>query len=202
MESKPTVSAYRAPNNSPALQRAVTRRRQGQLSIGGIGPHRPTHIIRLPHYQHRPLHRSRNQRVRSGMSVLGLPIGPPNRSSAVSMCMLMRIAAFRISTEFCAIRGPSTKTRGTRMVRGSQRFHCVPTQARTQIFKRHSREPTPRQAQGLSVQFSMFNLGTRANSRVWFVTSVTPRLRAWAAMERSFAPIIVPRVFKWARIFA
>jgi hypothetical protein len=66
MESKPTVSAYRAPNNSPALQRAVTRRRQGQLSIGGIGPHRPTHIIRLPHYQHRPLHRSRNQRVRSG----------------------------------------------------------------------------------------------------------------------------------------
>jgi hypothetical protein len=60
----------------------------------------------------------------------------------------------------------------------------------------------PRQAQGLSVQFSMFNLGTRPNSRVLFVTSVTPRLRAWAAMNRSFAPIIVPRVFKWARIFA
>jgi hypothetical protein len=60
----------------------------------------------------------------------------------------------------------------------------------------------PRQAQGLSVQFSMFNLGTRPNSRVLFVTSVTPRPRAWAAMNRSFAPIIVPRVFKWARIFA
>ena len=60
----------------------------------------------------------------------------------------------------------------------------------------------PPQAQGLSVQFSMFNLGTRPNSRVLFVTSVTPRLRAWAAMNRSFAPIIVPRVFKWARIFA
>jgi serine/threonine protein kinase len=57
-------------------------------------------------------------------------------------------------------------------------------------------------AQGLSVQFSMFNLGTRSNSRVLFVTSVTPRPRAWAAMNRSFAPIIVPRVFKWARIFA
>ena len=71
-----------------------------------------------------------------------------------------------------------------------------------QIFERHSREPTPRQAQRLSVQFSMFNLGTRPNSRVLFVTSVTPRLRAWAAMNRSFAPIIVPRVFKWARIFA
>jgi hypothetical protein len=36
----------------------------------------------------------------------------------------------------------------------------------------------PRQAQGVSVQFSVFNLGTRANSRVLFVTSVTPRLRA------------------------
>ena len=59
----------------------------------------------------------------------------------------------------------------------------------------------PRQAQGLSVQFSMFNLGTRPNSRVLFVTSVTPRLRAWAAMNRSFAPIIVPTVFKWARTF-
>jgi hypothetical protein len=60
----------------------------------------------------------------------------------------------------------------------------------------------PRQAQGVSVQFSMFNLGTRANYRMLFVTGVTPRLRAWAAMNRSFAPIIVPRVFKWARIFA
>ena len=69
----------------------------------------------------------------------------------------------------------------------------------SQIFERHSREPTPRQAQGLSVQFSMFNPGTRPNSRVFFVTSITPRLRAGAAMNTSFAPIIVPRVFKWAR---
>jgi hypothetical protein len=36
----------------------------------------------------------------------------------------------------------------------------------------------PQQAQGLRVQFSMFKLGTRPNSRVLFVTSVTPRLRA------------------------
>lgn len=34
------------------------------------------------------------------------------------------------------------------------------------------------QIQGLSVQFSMANLGTRPNSRVLFVTSVKPRLRA------------------------
>jgi hypothetical protein len=71
-----------------------------------------------------------------------------------------------------------------------------------QIFGGTVGNQLPRQAQGLSVQFSMFNLGTRPNSRVLFVTSVTPRLRAWAAMNRSFAPIIVPRVFKWARIFA
>jgi hypothetical protein len=58
------------------------------------------------------------------------------------------------------------------------------------------------QGQGTSIQFSMANLGTRANSRVLFVTSVSPRLRAWAAMNRSFAPIMVPRVFKPARILA
>lgn len=54
--------------------------------------------------------------------------------------------------------------------------------------------------QGTVVQFSVANLGTRANSRVLFVTSVSPRLRAWAAMNRSLAPIIVPRVFRAARI--
>ena len=59
-----------------------------------------------------------------------------------------------------------------------------------------------RQAQGAGTQFSMFNLGTRPNSRVLFVTSVTPRLRAWAAMNRSFAPIIVPSVFRLERILA
>src|ERR1700681_2456 len=50
-----------------------------------------------------------------------------------------------------------------------------------------SRTRSHRQTQGASVQLSMFNLGTRPNSRMLFVTSVTPRLRAWAAMNRSFA---------------
>ena len=54
--------------------------------------------------------------------------------------------------------------------------------------------------QGTVVQFSIANLGTRANSRVLFVTNVSPWLRAWDAMNKSFAPMIVPEVFKSARI--
>jgi hypothetical protein len=57
-------------------------------------------------------------------------------------------------------------------------------------------------AQGTSLQFSMTNLGTRSNSRVLFVTNVKPRRRAWAAINRLFAPIIVPSVFRPERIFA
>jgi len=38
----------------------------------------------------------------------------------------------------------------------------------------------------------MTNLETRRNSRVLLVASVKPKLRAWAAMNRSFAPILVP----------
>jgi hypothetical protein len=52
------------------------------------------------------------------------------------------------------------------------------------------------------VQLSVFNLGTRRNSRVLFVTNVRPRLREWAAMNRWFAPIILPLVFKLARMLA
>ena len=42
----------------------------------------------------------------------------------------------------------------------------------------------------------MDKLPTRPNSRVLLVTSVRPRLRAWAAMNRSLAPIIVPRALQ------
>ena len=55
---------------------------------------------------------------------------------------------------------------------------------------------------GPNVQFSVVRLRTRPNSPVLFVTNVTPKLRACAAMNKSFAPIIVPRRFKSPRIFA
>ena len=53
-----------------------------------------------------------------------------------------------------------------------------------------------------SVQFSNLRLGTRSNSAVLLVTSVSPSARAWAAMKRSLAPIIAPRRFRSARISA
>jgi hypothetical protein len=55
-------------------------------------------------------------------------------------------------------------------------------------------------AQETVVQFSSTKLRTRANSRVLFVTSVNPRLRAWAAINKSLAPIIVASFFRAARI--
>ena len=53
-----------------------------------------------------------------------------------------------------------------------------------------------------SVQFSSRRFGTRSNSAVLFVTNVSPSAKAWAAMNRSLAPIITPRRFKSARISA
>lgn len=49
---------------------------------------------------------------------------------------------------------------------------------------------------GAIVQSSIDNFGTRPNSLVLCVTKVKPRLRAWAAMNRSLAPIIVPSFFR------
>jgi hypothetical protein len=43
--------------------------------------------------------------------------------------------------------------------------------------------------QPLAIQFSVSNPGTRSNSPRLLVTSVSPSLRAWAAMCRSFTPI-------------
>src|ERR1017187_5247047 len=53
-----------------------------------------------------------------------------------------------------------------------------------------------------SVQFSILRSWTRPNSPVLLVTSVSSRERACAAIKRSFAPIIVPRAFSAARIWA
>jgi hypothetical protein len=53
-----------------------------------------------------------------------------------------------------------------------------------------------------AVQFSMARSLTRLNSAVLLVTSVSPRARAWAAMNRSLAPIRAPRRFRSARISA
>ncbi len=50
------------------------------------------------------------------------------------------------------------------------------------------------------VQLSIVNPFTRTNSVVLFVTSVRPRLRACAAMNRSLAPMRAPRFFRSARI--
>ena len=43
-----------------------------------------------------------------------------------------------------------------------------------------------------AIQFCSLSLGTRSNSRVLLVTSVAPRLRAWAAMSVSSAPMGAP----------
>ena len=51
-------------------------------------------------------------------------------------------------------------------------------------------------------QFSSARFRTRRNSRVLFVTKVRPRQRAWAAMNRSLAPIMVPCFLRSARIVA
>ena len=53
-----------------------------------------------------------------------------------------------------------------------------------------------------SVQFSILSPGTRPNSRVLLVTSVSPRQRACAAMSRSFAPMMIPRGLRKARTCA
>jgi hypothetical protein len=50
------------------------------------------------------------------------------------------------------------------------------------------------------VQSSTVSLGTRENSGVLCVTSVIPKLRACAAMNKSLPPIRVPAFFRWARI--
>ncbi len=67
------------------------------------------------------------------------------------------------------------------------------------VHNSHTRN-TP--GQGAIVQSSIANLETRPNSRVLCVTSVNPKLRACAAMNRSLPPIIVPKFFKCARICA
>ena len=43
-----------------------------------------------------------------------------------------------------------------------------------------------------SAQFSIFNFGTLENSLVLLVTTVSPKSRAWDAIQRSFTPIIFP----------
>lgn len=50
------------------------------------------------------------------------------------------------------------------------------------------------------VQFSSSRPGTRWNSRRLLLTRVSPSLRAWAAMCRSFTPMGVPLPSRWARI--
>ena len=60
----------------------------------------------------------------------------------------------------------------------------------------------PRAYSAGSVQFSILSRGTRPNSRVLLVTSVSPRKRACAAINRSFAPIMVPCSLRSARIWA
>lgn len=86
----------------------------------------------------------------------------------------------------------------------SLRLHLPPNAAHnshTRMFKHPSFSSRRDEInQGIVVQFSITNFGTRANSRVLFVTSVNPRPRAWAAMNKSLAPIIVPGVSKAARI--
>ena len=59
-----------------------------------------------------------------------------------------------------------------------------------------------RSPQTCRVQFSILRSWTRPNSLVLLVTSVRSRARAWAAMKRSFAPIIAPRTLSAARIWA
>lgn len=61
---------------------------------------------------------------------------------------------------------------------------------------------TQRRRRAGSVQLSNLRSATRSNSVVLFVTSVSPRALAWAAMNRSLAPIIAPLRFKSARISA
>jgi hypothetical protein len=68
--------------------------------------------------------------------------------------------------------------------------------------RRVTRRPFCQQTQDPSVQFSITNLETLANSRVLLVTNVKPRLRAWAAMNRSFAPIMLPSLLRSARMRA
>ena len=77
---------------------------------------------------------------------------------------------------------------------------CGTQLAHKDVPASESRQAETRFDHGIVAQFSITNLGTRANSRVLFVTSVNSRLRAWAAMNKSLAPIIVPTIFKAARI--
>lgn len=67
---------------------------------------------------------------------------------------------------------------------------------------RRSRLCSQRERRAGSVQFSSVKSRTRSNSAVLFVTSVSPRARACAAMNRSLAPIMTPRRFRSARISA
>lgn len=53
-----------------------------------------------------------------------------------------------------------------------------------------------------NVQFSRSSALTRPNSEVLLVTSVSPQARACAAMKRSLAPIMAPRLLRSARISA
>src|SRR5262245_56497808 len=63
-------------------------------------------------------------------------------------------------------------------------------------------DPAHLRRRGGSAQFSRDRPRTRSNSGTLFVTSVSPIARAWAAMNRSLAPIISPRFFRSARISA
>ena len=65
-----------------------------------------------------------------------------------------------------------------------------------------NRRDRPRYSPACWVQFSIFRSGTRPNSPVLSVTSVKSRERECAAIRRSFAPIMVPRILRAARICA
>jgi len=83
-----------------------------------------------------------------------------------------------------------------------RRKRYLPDSWRTEGGSSVHRDPGPvtrRQLIGTD-QFSILRSGTRPNSRVLLVTTVSPRLRAWAAMKRSLAPIMFPLCLRAARI--
>ena len=78
-----------------------------------------------------------------------------------------------------------TATRNRRLRHASRGEHC------------DGRSPYPSAS---STQFSIRKFGTRLNSPSLFVTSVAPALRAWAAISKSFAPMIRPSRVSASRI--
>ena len=66
-------------------------------------------------------------------------------------------------------------------------------------YFRRSIVPRSRKPLQEAVQSSIWRPDTRSNSRVLLVTSVAPRLRAWAAMRVSSGPMGMPRSSREAR---